>query len=893
MLIIIIHVLYVCIYIIQDYFKNMIICIDLETTGLDKYNDKIIEVAMVKFDENSFEIVDTFSSLVNPEIDIPDVISNLTWIYNDDVIWAPMFDNLKQDIVNFIWWLPILAHNISFDVGFLINNWININENINIDTFFLANFLSYDSSSLNLEVLCDNFWIWIKWAHRALNDANATIKLFEKLVKKFKKLSKEKKYLLLFLFNKSEDKNIYFLIEYLFINVESNLTFDIFEKKILKKIWKLDNSDVFLIDNKIDNKKMSKIFDLMDNVEKRDNQLKMTDMIMDSFNKNKKVVIEAPTWLWKSFAYLIPSIIHSLKTWKKVFISTKTKALQDQLYLKDLLFLKENLKFNFRYTKLKWKKNYFSIKLFFDEIWSDNIAYNKVWFLSKIILWLFETKYWELDELNYFWQEFSFLNFINADNFIVLSDKNNYRNYEYIYKARSSLDNANIVIINHSLLFSDLNTEKPILWKITNLVIDEWHNIEDTITESLKQRYSLNNLNENFNIVEKILIKVNSKKINFINLKESLISKLELLDDYGFNHLNSKIWNNNNFKTILLDIDFFNNVDYANLLKKIELDFIDIIDKLSINKEYDFTKEISILSNNIDIIKIILDKNSDKKFIKIINYSDKYGINFEYTLLNPWEYLNNNLWNKLSTCILTSATLQIWWTFDYFKKILFLDDFQFESFESDFDYKKQATLFIPTDLWSIKNNSNNIVKFLWRFFSIAKGNILTLLTSYSVIKKIYTWLNSDLKKQWINLYAQWLTWSKMKLINLYLKEPNNSVLLGTDSFWEWIDIPWDDLKYLVIHKFPFSVPTDPIFQARSIFFEDSFLDYSIPKAIIKLKQWFWRLIRTKKDSWIVILLDDSIISNNWWKIFFDAFPSSINIKKWQSDNFLEIIKNKF
>ncbi len=870
----------------------MIICFDLETTGLDKYNDRIIEVAMIKFDEKTYEVIDTFNSLVNPWIEIPDLISNITNIHDDDVANAPSFEDLKAEITEFVWDLPLLGHNVYFDIDFFLNHWIDINNNIAIDTFFLANFLAFNASSLNLEMLCNLFWVWFEWAHRALNDVKATIKLFEELNKKFKKLSKEKKHLLFYIFNKSEDKNIWFLREHLFENIDSNLAFTDFEKKLLKHIWKLDTEEKLIIDKKIGNKNMSKKFDNIDWVEKRENQLKMTNMIMDSFNRHKKVVIEAPTWLWKSFAYLIPSITHSVKTGEKVFISTKTKTLQDQLYSKDLATLKDKLWSDFRFTKLKWKSNYLSVKLYFDEFWLDDLTYSKVWFLSKILLWLYTTKYWELDELNYFWQEFSFIRNINSDNFSVLSEKNDYRRYEFLFKARTKLESSNVIIINHSLLFSDLNQESWVLWKIKNLVIDEWHNIEDSVTDSLRKKYNLNNLSESFDLIEKTLNKIEAKKITFLKLKESLISKLELLDDYAFNYLNNKVWSQQNFKLTLLEADFFDDIDYWNLLKKIELDFIDIVDNLSIREWHDFTKEIALLQSFLDIIKTTLDKKADKEFIRILSFNDRNGMSFEYTLLNPWEYLRDNLWNKLSSCILTSATLQIWWKFDYFKTLLFLDDFNFHSFESDFDYKKQATLFIPTDIWNIKSNSNEVVDFLWKFYSIVRWKVLTLLTSYNIIKKIYTSLNWDLKKEGINIYAQWIAWSKIKLLSFFLDNPDNSILLGTDSFWEWVDIPWEDLKYLIIHKFPFSVPTDPIFQARSVFFKDPFLEYSVPKAIIKLKQWFWRLIRTKKDNWIVVLLDNRIISTFWGEKFFDAFPEGINIKKGKIDQFLDVLKSK-
>lgn len=868
----------------------MIVCFDLETTGLDKYNDKIIEFAMVKFDEKTFTIIDTFTSLIDPEVSIPELITSLTSINDSDVAWAPKFVELRNDIINFIWDLPVVGHNVYFDVDFFANNGVNLDNNICIDTFFLSNFLCFKESSLNLEMLCDSFWISFSWAHRALNDVHATIRLFQKLIETFDKLDNEKKHLLLYTFNMTNDKNILFLKDFLFKNIDSNLLLKDFEEKILSNVWKLDNDDVLIVNKDIDINDMSFYFNKLWFLEKRDNQMKMTNLVMDSFSNNKKIVIEAPTWLWKSFAYLIPSILHSLNTWEKVFVSTKTKALQDQLYNRDLKYLKETLWLDFRYTKLKWKKNYVSIKLFFDEYLFGDFTYTKVWFLSKILLWLLDTKYWELDELNFYWQEYNFLKFINADNLSVLDDKNDYRRYEFLFKARVWLASSNIIIINHSLLFWDISVETWVLWKITNLVIDEWHNIEDTITDSLRQKYSLKWFLEYFDIVEKILSKINSNKIELMTIKERLVSKLELIDDYIFNYVNSKLWRNNWYKTILLKRDFFLWDEFSNLLKKIELDFIDIVDILATNENHNFSKEIVLFQWVLDNIKIMLDINSDWRYIKILNVDDNTWVSFEYTLLNPWEYLIDNLWKNVKSCVLTSATLKIWWNFDYFKKILLLDDFLFYSFESDFDYKKQATLFIPTDLWDIKYNNNIIIlNFLSDFYTLVKWKVLTLFTSYSSIKEVYSALNKKLKLEWVNLYAQWIAWSKVKLLNHYLDDPSNSILLWTDSFWEWVDIPWDDLKYLVIHKFPFIVPTDPIFQARSIFFKDPFLEYSIPKAIIKLKQWFWRLIRTKSDTWIVILLDNRIYTTTWWEAFYDAFPDAINIKKWNSQNFFNIL----
>lgn len=870
----------------------MIVCFDLETTGLDKYNDKIIEVAMIKFDENTFEIIDTYSSFVYPEREIPDIISNITNIFDSDVLWAPKIQDLSQDILDFIGDSILLWHNVNFDIDFFLNNWIDVSKNNKIDTFFLANFLNFTQSSLNLEMLCNYYNIEFIWAHRAINDVKATVDLFKAQLKDFWKLKKDKKRIIYYLFSLSSDSNVKILQNLLFSEFWEKIDLDVFEKILLKNISKSEYVDEFISDENLNCEDIVKFFNFSSEVEKRENQLNMTKQVFSGFNSNKKMLIEAPTWLWKSFAYLIPSIVYSVKNNKKVYISTKTKTLQDQLFMKDLDFLSKNMDIRFTYTKLKWRKNYISLKWFFDYIFLWSFNYSEVSFLIKISFWLLETKYWELDELTFYPDEYSYIRDLNSDWFNSLQEKNQYRDYEFLLKSRKSVEKANIVIINHSLLFTDLVSESKLLPDLNTLVIDEAHNIEDSITESLRESYNLKQLKEYFDKCEKIFNFKNIKKIDFLRTKETLLSNLEIIDDYAFSYINKKLPVDNQYKNLLATDDFFSDLDFSQILSKINLDLLDIVDKLKVISEYDFTKEIVFFDSLAKNIIDFFDKTNSKYFIKMISLNDRFWISFEYTLLNPWNYLYNNLWWKLDSCLLTSATLSIWNSFDYIKNIIKLDNFEFYTFESDFDYKKQATLFIPTDLWSVKNNWDEIVIFLKQFYSLVRWKALTLLTSFSVIKKIYTYCNIDLKKEWINIYAQSIWWSKNKILANFTKSPENSILLWTDSFWEWVDIPWDDLKYLIIHKFPFNVPNDPIFMARSSFFKDSFSEYAIPKAIIKLKQWFGRLIRTKNDTWLVVLLDDRI-NSKWWEIFYQAFPSDINIKKWTKKQFLDILKKKY
>ena len=872
----------------------MIICFDLETTWTNPKTDKIIEIAMIKLREDNFEIIDSYNSFINPEIPIPTVISSITNIFDEDVSLAPKIQEIKQEILDFIWNNILLWHNVDFDINFLVENWINVERNLKIDTFFIANFLNFRNESLNLEMLCKHYKIEISWFHRAINDTKATAELFAKMLDEFNWYSSEKISLIKYIFDLSSDLNVKIMWRFLGLDNLQNLSFWDFETIILKKVWVFKIPEIL---NEFKQTDLDKI-DILDyfkdlwNLEKRDNQFKMAEKVFESLDKNKKIVIEAPTWLWKSFAYLIPSIIYAKNIWEKVYVSTNTKTLQDQLFEKDLKFLKAKLWQNFFYTKLKWKSNYLSLKWFFDYILLWDLEYKDVSFFSKISLWLLETDFWELDELSFFPQEYYLKNELTSDRFNFEKAKNIYLDYEFLEKARKSIDFSDLVIINHSLLFSDLENENSILWSLQNIIIDEAHNIEDNITEVLKRRYNFKNFVEVLAKIEKILTIKDVNKLEFLVKKDNIFSKLDLVEDFWNTYITRKTLSDQAYKTVLIWKDFYEEFDFSDLLKKINLEIIWISDFLKTQENYDFSREILYFENVLDVLNVIFKSDNYDSKIKILNFSENYWLYFEYTVLSPWDYLKNNFWDKISTCVLTSATLSINNSFDYLKNILNLEWFDFLKFYSDFDYKSQSTLFIPTDLWNIKNSSQSISNFLKEFYEIVWWNTLTLFTSFASIKSIYVENSINLKKMWINLLAQSIWWSKTKILNQFLEKPNESIILWTDSFWEWVDITWWKLKYLIIYKLPFQVPTDPIFQARSKAFKDPFLEYSIPKAIIKLKQGFWRLIRSKNDKWIVILLDDRI-NTSWWNAFYNAFPEDINIKKWSSKQFLEIIERKW
>ena len=879
----------------------MIVALDLETTWLDKTVDRIIEIWLVKFDKKTFEIIEQKSFLVNPEVEIPELVSNITNIFQDDIKDSPIWKDLIPEIENFIWDYPILWHNTQFDSGFLRANWIELKNNIELDTFEFANFLLTEEKSLSLEYLSSSLNLELEWAHRALNDTLATVKLFKFLVDRMKNMSTKEKVFFDYIANISQEKNFKFVYNEILEIKTQLITPTDFIKEVLKSFPDKNRNLTRKIDSEIEIKNIEDFINDNKELELRENQAKMSDYITECFEKEEKIVIEAPTWVWKTFAYLLPSIIHSVKTWEQVYISTSTKVLQDQIFYKDIKFLEEKLNIDFSYTKLKWKSNYISTSSFinfFNDRWQlDRV---EATFVLKILFWLTKTSSWELDELDYFGKEYSFINEINSNDFFTFSKENPYTHYEYAQKARKNAKKANIVIINNNILFQDIDWDNSILWKVENLVLDEVHTLEDIVTNSLKKWFNLREFEKNLISLEKILRK-NKFVIWWLQQKtDNLMFEMWIIFDTFQLYLNKKLKNNEKYQNLLIEDDFYNDdidaVDKKELSNIFLLKITEYIDQFSIVPDNVYSaiwRELRFLEDVMKIIKILLDKKDKNKYIKLVSYNDRLGwIILEYTRLNVWEYLNTKLWSKLNSCILTSATLQIGDNFDYITKMLDLENFNFKSLESDFDYDKQSLLFIPDDLWSVKNNLSFVIDFLKDLILVARWNILVLFTAFYAIKETYSRLFPILKKEKINLYAQSIWWWKHKLIEAFKANANNSVLVWTDTFWEWIDIPGSDLKYLVIHKVPFMVPTDPIFKARSTLFKNAFMEYWAPKSILKLKQGFWRLIRTKKDTWIVIFLDDRIYSTSWWEVFYNAFPKNIKIRKSASVDLINILKNK-
>ncbi len=882
------------------------IVLDLETTGLTPQSDSIIEVALLKIDESGNRL-DSWSSLVNPGFVIHEDITFLTSITPEDLQEAPKFGEISKKIIEFIGKDPIMGHNVGFDISFLAANGIRFDTEKIVDTFKISEFLFHTSKSLNLTSITEELGYIHTDAHRAYPDVLATAFLWSKIVEKVTKFSPLEQDILHSISQKTYgDWTLGYLDGLSDAGESTGLKLHVLEHLGKPRIFD------FQLPKKVPT--WQEILSTATTIEERPEQKKMMASVERIFETKSHLCIEAPTGIGKTFAYLIPGLLAATAKGKQLFVSTNTKTLQDQIETKDIPQLRELLSPHgidgFRVQKLKWRSNYLSLLKFFE--WYDKEAFtaDEAIFTLKVAYWLTQTRTGELDEFSLYNGEYGFVEEIHAGDVRVLSPDNHYRDFEFIVQARAGVKEAQIVILNHALLLGEYLDEAggAILPKIEYLILDEVHNLESVATESLKKKSDLEGLSNRLQNLEKIIKRYN---------------KSHLMDPFLYPELQRDI------DGIILNVGMFfeacESYFEAPMFQKRDSYAANRPQDLLVESEWftsntfdELTQLYEGLSNRIHELEQILfqapkwlveELETERLFvtwflehlkeflferetplIRIFSKRENFGAKLFSTPLEIGSILKKKLWDIVPAIVLTSATLTIGSEFTYISKILSLQDFEFEKLKTDFDYSRQALLYIPGELGDVRKYEQKRAyeQFLVKLLKIVGGRTLMLFTSFASIKETTLAIAPELKSTGIQLLTQGMSGGKHKLIHEFRKYADMSVLLGTDSFWEGVDFPGNTLETLVIHKFPFAVPTDPVFVARSRLFADPFMEYSLPVMILKLKQGIGRLIRTKTDKWIIVLLDKRI-TTDWGDLIRNSLPEWLPVKMGNTDTFLQIL----
>ncbi len=655
-----------------------------------------------------------------------------------------------------------------------------------------------------------------------------------------------------------------------------------------------------------------------DSYEPRIPQLKLTKAISKAFNENAVGVFEAGTGVGKSLAYLLPAMIWAKQNKKRVVISTGTINLQQQLIEKDVPTAKKILgsQYDLKAMLIKGRHNFVCLRRLSQTLQENDLFSAGTEELQKIHDWVMDAKEGSLSELDFLPAEAVWSSVCSEpDN--CLANKCPYFSGCFVMKMKREAEISSILIANHHILFADLAvradgfgyTGTAVLPAFENLIIDEAHTIEEAASAFFSDELSRFYLHKQINLLYRskrgkqsgllhTLISVSDSAELFtqiIALLEQTIVSFNMLEEKTISFLQNKP------SKSLMQITLSEVSELLKFIKNFYDNIFDLTIKLEkIINSIDDEKKDEDLENVLKDSFVVLrrlkkaavlmehfltwkDFPNDVFWFEKIRLSQGEAVRFIQTPLVLAPIMRRSVFLPMASVICVSATLKIADNFDFWLGRTGLKNFTekrifTEYFQSPFPYEKNVVFNIPTDLPMPDEDSfqENVNKKVLDLLETTQGKSLILFTSYTSLKTTCEYVRSKIMGD-IDILQQGEE-DRMRLLNKF-KENISSCLFATTSFWAGVDVPGESLSHVILVKLPFSVPTDPIFQARSDLIEksggNSFMQLSVPEAVVQFRQGFGRLMRSNKDRGIVTVLDKRILVKRYGEMFIRSIPKTI------------------
>ena len=906
-----------------------IVSIDIETTGLDENREAIIEIAAVKF--NGRRVEDEFSTLINPGKAIPDFITGLTGIDNAMVRQAPRLLDIKQELLAFVGNLPILGHNVKFDIGFLRKAGLFPNHQT-IDTYELASVLMPTASRYNLGSLGQQLNIPLPATHRALDDARVTQACYVRLLDMARELPLETLQEIVELSN-FVDWDAGWAFEQALQarakeGIKAKATHSASTPKPKFDSTKKNFSPIEKNEEPValDPEEIASVLEYggpfaqyFESYENRPEQVDMLKAVANALSNGNHLLVEAGTGVGKSFAYLVPAAMFAVQNNTRVVVSTNTINLQDQLIKKDIPDLQAALNLDVRAAVLKGRSNYLCPRrLQFMRTHGPKDA-NEMRVLAKIIVWKLENDSGDRNELNLtgpiereVWGRLS----AEDDACTTETCLGRMSGTCAFHRAKQAALSAHLLIVNHALLLSDVSTGSKVLPEYDYLIVDEAHHMENAVTGALSFRMTQNDL-------ERMLKELGGSSAGLLGRLLTETRDALRPSDFGLLQQKSKRATDQAFRLEQITKEFFNILsDFIAIQREgqpvsnyswqlrivpasrtlpgwddVEIMWSQISETMglllkTLDEIYKALGEIyaeghdnvqdvmgtlsSLMRRMGEAVTAssgMMHKPSNELiyWVEVNPRGERLSLNAAPLRVGP--LVQKHLWHEKACVIMASATLTTHGEFRYLRNTLSADEVNTLALGSPFDYESSTLLYVANDM--PEPNAQGYQQALDRaIISTAKatgGRMLVLFTSYAALKKTAQAITGPLGREDIFVFEQGEGASPNALLESF-KSTDRAVLLGTRSFWEGIDVPGDSLSVVFITKLPFGVPSDPIISARSELYEDSFNEYYLPESILKFRQGFGRLIRSASDRGIVAIFDRRVLTKQYGKLFLESLP---------------------
>ncbi|MBN2710820.1 MAG: hypothetical protein JXR97_00095 [Planctomycetes bacterium] len=672
----------------------------------------------------------------------------------------------------------------------------------------------------------------------------------------------------------------------------------------------------------------------LDNYEKRDGQVEMAHKVSEAYNLDKHLMVEAGTGIGKSLAYIIPSVLMATKNKTPVVLSTNTKNLQSQLYEKDLPLVQEILGLDFKSAILKGRGNYLCLRKLFYVLKQANVELtaDERMRLVNVLPWSVWTSTGDISENIVsdrpgFYDVWAKLCTVGDE---CMGKACAYNGRCFLRKARAKATEADIVVANHSLVFADLNMKNPALPPYQHIVFDEAHNLENAATSHLSVEVSRSRIG----FVLGRLYRA-AKKKGGTGLLVSIQNQVEAdsckagheLRAQTIHHLDKAVMSLDEISPAIKN--FFSALEHlmehrsdegcirfwgerkrpeqwepidgatralisamAEIMRAVEAvrDNLKEMESGSIHYQRDFLRDLEASCQWVREITEDLDfvlKAENKEYVYWIEQvtGKMGGVRVMAAPIKIGQLLNDQVYSRKRSVVFSSATMSVCGDFSFIKKRIgvdLIDKNRLIEFDAGtpFNYPEQCLVMVPAFLPEPnergKDYAAELGVLLSEVFRRSKGRAMGLFTSYSMLSKTSDILNSEMLGDGITILSQGKSGSRESMTATF-KRDIHSVLLGTHSFWEGVDVAGEALSCLAIARLPFQVFTDPVIEARREQVEaegaNAFMGYSLPSAVVRFRQGFGRLIRHKTDRGVVIIADTRIVAKRYGRSFRDSIPA--------------------